>query len=41
MYRRFFKRLFDILFSLLALIVLALPMLIIAIAVKCTSKGPA
>lgn len=31
----------DILLSFLGLLVLALPMLIIAIAVKCSSKGPA
>lgn len=36
---RFFKRLFDILFSALALILLALPMLVIAIVIKCTSRG--
>ncbi len=41
MYRNFFKRVFDIVLSFLAIIVLALPMLIIAIAVKCDSKGPA
>lgn len=35
----FFKRLFDIIFSVFALIILALPMLIISILVKCTSKG--
>lgn len=36
----FFKRLFDILFSAIALIVLAIPMLFIAIAVKISSPGP-
>ncbi len=41
MYRHFFKRFFDIVLSLLGIIVLAIPMLIIAIIVKCTSKGPA
>lgn len=41
MYRHFFKRFFDIVLSLLGIIVLALPMLIIAIVVKCSSKGPA
>ncbi len=41
MYRHFFKRVFDIIFSLVALIILAIPMLIIAIVVRCTSKGPA
>lgn len=41
MYRKFGKRIFDIVLSALALIVLAVPMLIIAIIVKTTSKGPA
>ena len=41
MYQKFFKRFFDIVLSLFAIIVLALPMLIIAIVVKATSKGPA
>lgn len=41
MYRHFFKRLIDIVLSLCGIIVFALPMLIIAIAVKCDSKGPA
>ncbi len=41
MYQRFFKRFFDIVLSLLAIIILALPMLIIAIIVRATSKGPA
>ncbi|MGI6377826.1 MAG: sugar transferase [Bacilli bacterium] len=36
----FFKRVFDILCSSIALIILALPMLIVAIAIKCDSKGP-
>ena len=40
MYKHFFKRFFDILISLLGLIILALPMLLIAIAIKCDSKGP-
>lgn len=35
----FVKRLFDILFSFFGLILLALPMAIIAIAVKCSSEG--
>ena len=34
------KRSFDILCSLFAMIILALPMLAIAVAVKCSSKGP-
>ena len=40
MYKNFFKRLFDIIFSLLAIIITAIPMLIIAIAIKIDSKGP-
>ncbi len=41
MYKHFFKRLFDIVLSLIGISVLLLPMLIIAIAVKLDSKGPA
>lgn len=37
----FFKRLFDIFASLLAIILLSWLLIIIAILVKCTSKGPA
>lgn len=40
MYRTFLKRLFDILLSVIGLIVLALPMLIVALAVKLDSPGP-
>lgn len=36
----FFKRFFDIIVSVLAMIILAIPMLIVGIVVKCTSKGP-
>ena len=36
----FFKRCFDIFCSFLAIILLSLPMLIVAIAIKCDSKGP-
>lgn len=36
----FFKRLFDIIFSVCALVVLAIPMLIISAVVKCSSSGP-
>ena len=36
----FFKRLLDIICSFLAIIVFAIPMLIVAIAIKCDSKGP-
>lgn len=37
----FFKRLIDLSASFLGIIVLSLPMLVIAVIVKCTSKGPA
>ena len=37
----FFKRLIDLFASFLGIIILALPMLVIAVIVKCTSKGPA
>ena len=40
MYKKFGKRTIDIILSALALLVLAIPMLIIAICVKCSSKGP-
>jgi O-antigen biosynthesis protein WbqP len=40
MYKHFFKRVFDFLLSFLAIIVLAIPMLIIALAIKIDSKGP-
>lgn len=40
MYKHFFKRLSDILISLVGIIILSVPMLIIAIAIKCDSKGP-
>lgn len=40
MYKRFFKRFFDIIFSLFGLILASIPMLIIAIAIKIDSKGP-
>ncbi len=40
MYKHFFKRLFDILFSFLGLIVAFVPMLIIALCIKLDSKGP-
>ena len=36
----FLKRAFDIVFSLIALLVTAIPMAIVAIIIKCTSKGP-
>ncbi len=37
----YLKRIFDIVFSLLALSVLGIPMLILSAAIKLTSKGPA
>ena len=40
MYKHFFKRVIDFFVSLIGFIVLLLPMLIIAIAIKCDSKGP-
>ena len=40
MYRNFVKRLLDFVLAFLALVVLAIPMLIVALAVKFTSKGP-
>lgn len=41
MYRHFFKRFFDIIFAILALILTSPILLITAIAVKVESKGPA
>ncbi len=41
MYKKFLKRLFDIMLSLCALPVLVLPMLIVAIIIKCEDPGPA
>lgn len=40
MYRHFFKRFFDIMFSLILLVLLSLPLLLIALAIKIDSKGP-
>lgn len=40
MYRCFFKRLMDILLSAMALILLALPMLMVAVAIKIDDPGP-
>ncbi len=37
----FFKRTIDIVFSLLALLVIWLPMIVVAVVVRCTSEGPA
>ncbi len=40
MYAKFFKRLIDIVLSGIGLLILALPMLIIAIIIKCEDPGP-
>ena len=40
MYKKFFKRFFDIILSGIGLIVAAVPMAIVAMAVKLDSKGP-
>ena len=40
MYKHFLKRVFDFFMALTAVIILALPMLIIAIIIKIDSKGP-
>lgn len=40
MYKKYVKRFIDVVLSALGLIVLAIPMLIIAIAIKLDSKGP-
>ncbi|PWM75802.1 MAG: lipid carrier--UDP-N-acetylgalactosaminyltransferase [Bacillota bacterium] len=40
MYKHFFKRFFDILFSFLGLVLCLIPFLILAIAIKIDSKGP-
>lgn len=40
MYKHFFKRVIDLILSFLGIVVLALPMLILAIVIKCDSKGP-
>lgn len=41
MYRHFFKSFIDIILSILGLLVMAIPMLIIAIIIRCDSPGPA
>ncbi len=41
MYKNFFKRLIDILLAMIILIIGLVPMLIVAIAIKLDSKGPA
>ena len=40
MYRKFFKRLLDIVLSFAAMVVLAVPLLILALIVKLDSPGP-
>lgn len=40
MYRRIIKRTFDLVLSFLAIVLLAIPMLIIALTIKLDSKGP-
>ena len=40
MYRAFLKRMLDILLSLIGLVVLFVPMLIVAVLIKCDSPGP-
>lgn len=40
MYKRFFKRFLDIVLSFVGIVVLAVPMLILAILIKLDSKGP-
>ena len=40
MYKHFFKRLIDIVLSLIGIVVLLLPMLIVAIIIKIDSPGP-
>ena len=40
MYKHFFKRLIDFLLSFIGIVILAIPMLIIALAIKIDSKGP-
>ena len=40
MYKHFLKRMIDLIMSFFGIIVLALPMLVIAIAIKLDSKGP-
>ena len=39
-YRKFFKRLIDLVLSALALVILAIPMLVFALLIKLDSKGP-
>ena len=39
-YRRIGKRLIDLVLSAIAIVALALPMLVVAVAIKCDSRGP-
>ena len=41
MYKHFFKRVISLFLAICGLVVCAIPMVIIAIAIKCDSKGPA
>lgn len=40
MYKNFLKRLFDFILSLIAIVLLSLPMIVIAVVIKIDSKGP-
>lgn len=40
MYKHFFKRVIDLFLSIIGIIILALPMFMIALAIKCDSRGP-
>lgn len=40
MYKNYLKRVLDVILSLIAVIIFAIPMLIVAIAIKLDSKGP-
>ncbi len=40
MYKKFFKRFIDVVLSAIAIILLALPMIIVAVMIKIDSKGP-
>ena len=41
MYKHFFKRFIDVVLAFIGVVVLALPMLIIALVIKLDSRGPA
>ena len=40
MYKHFFKRVIDLFLSFIGILLLSLPMLFLAIAIKCDSRGP-